>query len=60
MSFVFLIFLFRGLVSNKSELEEVAELPVKLVPIRIEFDIDNFHLSDTFMWNLNGGLAPWC
>ncbi|KAI9027795.1 hypothetical protein DFJ74DRAFT_660474 [Hyaloraphidium curvatum] len=38
---------------TRSELEECASLPVKLVPIRIDFDIDNFHLSDTFLWNVN-------
>lgn len=40
---------------SKEQLEEQAETPEELVPIRLEFDQDRdgFQLSDTFLWNMN-------
>ncbi len=33
-------------------------MPEQLVPIRLEFDVDAHKMRDTFVWNLNGELAP--
>ena len=35
---------------------EQAALPEVLVPIRLDMEIDNIKLRDTFTWNKNGGL----
>lgn len=33
--------------------------PEQLVPIRLEFDVEQHHkMRDTFVWNLNGTLMP--
>lgn len=32
----------------------VAEAPVKLVPIRLDVELDGVKLRDQFTWNLNG------
>jgi SWI/SNF-related matrix-associated actin-dependent regulator of chromatin subfamily B protein 1 len=31
-----------------------ADLPEILVPVRLEFDVDQHKFKETFMWNLNG------
>lgn len=35
---------------------EDAEKPEQLVPIRLEFDVDQNKMRDTFVWNLSGML----
>ncbi len=32
----------------------VAEAPLKLVPIRLDVELDGVKLRDQFTWNLNG------
>jgi len=34
--------------------KEDANRPERLVPIRLEFDVDHYRMRDTFVWNLNG------
>ncbi|KAF5352064.1 hypothetical protein D9758_009401 [Tetrapyrgos nigripes] len=33
--------------------KEDANRPERLVPIRLEFDVDHYRMRDTFVWNLN-------
>ena len=42
--------------SSIPKLNHLAELPVKLIPIRLEIESEYFKLKDTFTWNLNGQL----
>jgi SWI/SNF-related matrix-associated actin-dependent regulator of chromatin subfamily B protein 1 len=35
-----------------------ADLPEILVPIRLEFDVDQHKFKETFLWNLNGMRSP--
>jgi hypothetical protein len=42
------------LTSSKSQLLQIADTTVKLVPIRIDLEYDGVRLKDTFTWNLNG------
>jgi SWI/SNF-related matrix-associated actin-dependent regulator of chromatin subfamily B protein 1 len=34
-----------------------ADKPEVIVPIRLDFDVDNQKMRDTFTWNLNGTTA---
>lgn len=38
----------------KSRLRESAEILVKLVPIRLEIELEHIKVKDVFTWNLNG------
>jgi hypothetical protein len=40
----------------RSRLRESALLPVKLVPIKLEFEIESLKIHDVFTWNVNGTL----
>ena len=39
---------------SKEEIQATAAATESLVPIRLELDIGNYRLRDSFLWNLNG------
>ncbi len=41
----------------RHKLNESSVLPVKLVPIKLEIDLDQLKITDVFTWNLNGTAA---
>jgi hypothetical protein len=40
--------------SLKEQLLESSKLPVKLVPIRVDVEVEGIKLKECFTWNLNG------
>ncbi|KAJ3087349.1 Snf5- protein 1 [Quaeritorhiza haematococci] len=40
----------------KEQLKVTAEVPVKLIPIRLDIDVEGIKLRDVFTWNLNEAL----
>lgn len=40
--------------SSHTALKESAQLPVRLIPITLEMEIDGLKIKDSFTWNLNG------
>ncbi|KAJ3218343.1 hypothetical protein HK099_005097 [Clydaea vesicula] len=40
-------------LTSKENVKTAAHLPAKLIPIRLDLDIDGQRLRDTFVWNLN-------
>ncbi|KAL1924815.1 uncharacterized protein VTP21DRAFT_4469 [Calcarisporiella thermophila] len=43
----------RHIYPPENVMKEAAELKEVLIPIRLDLDIDNFRLRDSFTWNLN-------
>jgi SNF5 / SMARCB1 / INI1 len=41
-------------ISPRRLLPKDADLPEILVPIRLEFDVDQHKFKEVFLWNLNG------
>ncbi|KAI8803562.1 hypothetical protein BJ742DRAFT_497500 [Cladochytrium replicatum] len=39
--------------SSKDELVAMADVPARLVPIRLDLDVDGVRIHDAFTWNLN-------
>lgn len=43
----------RELNFSTTQIEEIADTPEALVPIRLDLDLDKYRLHDTFTWNAN-------
>ncbi len=39
--------------SSKEQLHQAAQVPSKLVPIKLDIEVENIHIRDEFIWNAN-------
>lgn len=44
--------------STEDQLEDQANERDVYVPIQIDIDVETFKIRDSFVWNINGSLAP--
>lgn len=46
----------RHLYSHPVSLQGLGDLPLRLVPVKLDLEWDGYKIKDSFTWNLNGML----